>query len=261
MSQSCDEVHGDAETNMEESLYEESESHDVADAQIRDLKKNHYDMKELEAVETKHYEALARKDEISKENSLLNIEKSHLNNIAQDSFWVNKYLFDEAENKYFSTLRRDLEALSVEKNNNNDKNDDDDDNDQEKKEDNSESDGAEDGGTDENGDEDDEPALDKTDFNWSDETTFLQPNMPVLKPVTFKMTSPRNQSIQIEDEVSRTALKLSHVIEQHVIKVEGTREDRKQNCSLQVHIVTLMSLFRLSIYFHFLTSCDLFFVT
>ena len=94
--------------------------------------------------------------------------------------------------------------------------------------------------------------METTDFNWSDETTFLQPNIPVLKPVTFKMTSPSTQSLQIEDQVSQTALKLSHVIEQHVIKVEGSLEDKKQNCSLQVDIIMLPSL-SVYLFFHFLS--------
>merc|ERR1712241_210996 len=89
------------------------------------------------------------------------------------------------------------------------------------------------------GEDEDDETLETTDFNWSDETTFLQPSIPVLKPVTFKMTSPSNQSIQIEDQVSRTALKLSHVIEQHILKVEGTLEDKKQNCSLQADVESL----------------------
>ena len=173
----------------------------------------------------------------------LSIEKTRLNNIAKDNFWVNKYLFDDAEENYFLRLKRNPETLMAEDDTK--KEDDDDDDKDTKKEDDKNQDFHEayDGGVDDDEDEDREAEEPNSDYNWSDESTFLKPNIPILKPLTFKMTSSDLKPIHIEEQVSRTAQNLSSVIQQHVTVNSGTvSQSVNQNTSLQVHIVPSLSI-------------------
>ena len=175
--------------------------------------------------------------------SLLNIEKTRLNNIARDNFWVNKYLFDDAEENYFLRLKRNPKTPMAEDDTKKEDDDDNDDKDTKKEEDNNQDfKEANDDGVDDD-EEDREAEEPNSDYNWSDESTFLKPNIPILKPLTFKMTSSDLKPIHIEEQVSRTAQNLSSVIQQHVTVNSGTvSQSVMQNTSLQVHIVPSHSI-------------------
>ena len=175
--------------------------------------------------------------------SLLNIEKTRLNNIARDNFWVNKYLFDDAEENYFLRLKRNPKTPMAEDDTKKEDDDDNDDKDTKKEEDNNQDfKEANDDGVDDD-EEDREAEEPNSDYNWSDESTFLKPNIPILKPLTFKMTSSDLNPIHIEEQVSRTAQNLSSVIQQHVTVNSGTvSQSVMQNTSLQVHIVPSHSI-------------------
>ena len=190
----------------------------------------------IDIVEIEASKELQNADRIS---STSNLEKKHWNNIANDTFWVNKHLFDDAEENYFLKMKRNIKISDVEKDDNNDGNDDDDDN-NEKKENNDDHDMFDsEHGVDDNDDDNEDYGsnLECSDYNWSDESTFLKPNIPILKPLTFKMISPSHPSIPLEDSVSQTAQSLTNAIQQHVsLKAEAESLSEEQNTSLQVAI-------------------------
>merc|ERR1712128_59762 len=72
-------------------------------------------------------------------------------------------------------------------------------------------------------------------MGWTDESTYLSPNIPVMKPMKFKICTP-NDNIQIESHLTKTAQSLSNTIKNHM------REQNKMNKSeAGEHIIGLSS--------------------
>ena len=128
--------------------------------------------------------------------------------LSLDSFWLNKFQIDDAEQKLFE-LKRQL-RIDGNKDQRNDNSDDDDDDDRVK-------DPKQDNPNEKSRNQEEKevssylPDLEQSDFSWTDESTYLEPNIPVLKPLTFKMTS-LHKSVQVESSVSKSAKFLSSII-------------------------------------------------
>jgi len=161
------------------------------------------------------------------------------NNLSKDSFWTNKHLIDDAEERFYSM--RELVKVSIKvKEMKKDGSDDDDD---KKNNDNHEDkrnfstapkesfvkDGS------------DLPDLEHSDFTWTDESTYLNPKIPVLKPITFKMMS-LNDSSQIETLVTKQAKSLTEQIKNDITYTFKDEKDSSSlTCTIQVSLESLQS--------------------
>merc|ERR1719234_745923 len=115
-------------------------------------------------------------------------------NLANDSFWSNKYLFDDAEAKFYAqkSLVLDTSTTADGKgkkrkdgdDNGKDKRDDDDKDDQNKSR---QSTPLEDG-----------DGLEENEYNWTDESTYLSPKFPVLTPIPLRIKVPTDPDMQIK---------------------------------------------------------------
>ena len=76
------------------------------------------------------------------------------------------------------------------------------------------------------------PDLEQSDYSWSNESTYLKPNIPILKPFTFKMTS-LHESIQVENSASKSVNSLSVIIKDSV-KTRSNLYHENQVCPFQV---------------------------
>merc|ERR1712013_550085 len=132
-------------------------------------------------------------------------------NLSMDSFWVCKHIFDDAEEKYFSRKKEDTTIIEeVNKNNKKDDEDKDDkDNDDTIKR-NKENKKTR--TNDSNTYNEDEEIME---YNWTDESTYLSPKIPIIKPVTLKISTP-SDNMEIESHLSTKAKRLSDTIENHI---------------------------------------------
>merc|ERR1719193_1452945 len=121
-------------------------------------------------------------------------DKDLYSNLAKDSFWSNKYLFDDAEAKFYAqrSLLVDTSTSSDGKKNERkdgdgdgkDKRDDHDKDDHDKSRQTTPS---------EDGD-----GVDEHEYNWTDESTYLSPKIPVLSPAPLKIKVPTDPDVQIK---------------------------------------------------------------
>merc|ERR1719193_1887123 len=121
-------------------------------------------------------------------------DKDLYSNLAKDSFWSNKYLFDDAEAKFYAqrSLLVDTSTSSDGKKNERkdgdgdgkDKRDDHDKDDHDKSRQTTPS---------EDGD-----GVDEHEYNWTDESTYLSPKIPVLTPSPLRIKVPTDPDIQIK---------------------------------------------------------------
>merc|ERR1719153_19349 len=199
-----------------------------------------YDMRAIEDAETRYFEFQARnskeletelvteriphsleeeyckdKSNKNKESVGLPMESNRLiMNLSMDSFWVCKHIFDDAEEKYFS--RKKDESTIIEDVNKNNKKDDEDDEDKDDKDDDEISKRSKDNKrtriNDSNIHNEDDEIME---YNWTDESTYLSPKIPVIKPVTLKICTPTDH-MQIESHLSTNAKRLSDTIENHI---------------------------------------------
>merc|ERR1712106_225731 len=153
-------------------------------------------------------------------------------NLSMDSFWVCKHIFDDAEERYFSQKKIDAaptkEMIKNNKKDDEDKDDNDDDKDFKKdSKRNKRTQHSEPNKTNEE--------VETMEYNWTDESTYLSPNIPVMKPMKFKICTP-NDNIQIESHLTKTAQSLSNTIKNHM------REQNNMNKSeAGEHIIGLSS--------------------
>ena len=151
--------------------------------------------------------------ELSQAQSLESNLRKHL---SLDSFWLNKFQIDDAEKKLFE-LKIQLRIDKVKDQRHDNSDDDDSDRAYEPEQENPEKKSR--------SQEEKEvssylPDLEQSDFSWTDESTYLKPNIPVLKPLTFKMTSV-HKSVQVESSVSNSAKFLSSIIKGSVQKSDN----------------------------------------
>eukprot|EP00090_Calanus_glacialis_P016241 TRINITY_DN25465_c0_g1_i1.p1 TRINITY_DN25465_c0_g1~~TRINITY_DN25465_c0_g1_i1.p1 ORF type:complete len:1826 (-),score=521.33 TRINITY_DN25465_c0_g1_i1:410-5347(-) len=137
-------------------------------------------------------------------------------NLSMDSFWVCKHIFDDAEEKYFANKKVGTvpikEINKYNKKDDEDKDENDDDEKDIKKEKNKRTKNSESNRTNEE--------LETMEYNWTDESTYLSPNIPVLKPASLKISAPRDP-LQIESHLSKNAIKLSNTIKKHIQSETG----------------------------------------
>ena len=136
--------------------------------------------------------------------------------LSLDSFWLNKFQIDDAEKQLFE-LKSQLRIDKIKDQRHDNSDDDDSDRVKDPKQEN----------PDEKSRNQEEkevssylPDLEQSDFSWTDESTYLEPNIPVLKPLTFKMTS-LHKSVQVESSVSKSAKFLSSIIKGSVQKSDN----------------------------------------
>ena len=84
------------------------------------------------------------------------------------------------------------------------------------------------------------PDLEHSDFTWTDESTYLNPKIPVLKPITFKMMS-LNDSSQIETLVTKQAKSLTEQIKNDITY---TFKDEKDSSSLTCTIQAIDTVYK-----------------
>merc|ERR1712198_42112 len=161
------------------------------------------------------------------------------NNLSKDSFWTNKHLIDDAEERFYSM--RELVKVSIKvKEMKKDGSDDDDD---KKNNDNHEDKRNFSTASNESFGKDgsDLPDLEHSDFTWTDESTYLNPKIPVLKPITFKMMS-LNDSSQIETLVTKQAKSLTEQIKNDITYTFKDEKDSSSlTCTIQVSLESLQS--------------------
>merc|ERR1712192_253414 len=115
-------------------------------------------------------------------------------NLADDTFWSNKYLFDDAEAKYYAQRSLVLDTSTTPDGkgkkrkdgdgNGKDKRDDDDKDDHNKSRQTTPS---------EDGDD-----VEENEYNWTDESTYLSPKIPVLTPTPLRIKVPTDPDMQIK---------------------------------------------------------------
>merc|ERR1719232_475017 len=156
-------------------------------------------------------------------------------NLSLDSFWLNKLQIDEAEKNYYE-MKAKLKIDPIKIHKQDDPDNDDSDSSGKKNKENPDEEGRE---QEEKENSSYLPDLEESDFSWNDESTYLKPNIPVLKPVTFKMTS-LHQSVQVESSVSKSAKCLSLMIKDSVEKSNSLSLDN-QVSPLKVSLENLQS--------------------
>ena len=174
-------------------------------------------------------EDLEMKEPLFKETS-----KSDLlvENLSKDSFWLNKHTIDDAEDKLFQGKTKNKYTSKIKEVDDDNNEDDNDPSGHKKGQTNKETDNI-----DSESSANNLPDLEPSDFVWSDESTYLQPNIPVLKPLTFKMTS-MTDGLHVESSVSKSANSLSTIIKENVIETncKPFEELDLQKSSIQVAI-------------------------
>merc|ERR1712012_447029 len=115
-------------------------------------------------------------------------------NLAKDSFWSNKYLFDDAEAKFYAqrSLLVDTSTSSDRKGNER-KDEDGDGKDKRGENDKDDRDKSRQTTPSEDGD-----GVDEHEYNWTDESTYLSPKIPVLTPAPLKIKVPTDPDVQIK---------------------------------------------------------------
>merc|ERR1712198_728894 len=188
--------------------------------------------------EDKHKEKL--QTELTQHNiDIVTPYKILSNNLSKDSFWTNKHLIDDAEERFYSM--RELVKVSIkEKEIKEDESDDDDD-----KKNNENHEDKRNFSTASNEsfgkDGSDLPDLEHSDFTWTDESTYLNPKIPVLKPITFKMMS-LNDSSQIETLVTKQAKSLTEQIKNDITYTfKDEKDSTSLTCTIQVSLESLQS--------------------
>ena len=122
-------------------------------------------------------------------------EKTQLpNNLANDSFWSNKYLFDDAEAKYYAQ-RSLLPDTSTTADGQGKKREDGDDDGKDKEDDNDKDDHNQSRQTTPSEDGD---GVEENEYNWTDESTYLSPKIPVLTPSPLRIKVPTDPDVQIK---------------------------------------------------------------
>merc|ERR1712176_1016763 len=183
---------------------------------------------DLDASESKSIQM----KELSQTQSLESNLRKHL---SLDSFWLNKFQIDDAEKKLFE-LKIQLRIDEVKDRRHDNSDDDDSDRAYEPEQGNPEKKSR--------SQEEKEvssylPDLEQSDFSWTDESAYLKPNIPVLKPLTFKMTS-MHKSVQVESSVSNSAKFLSSIIKGSVQKSDNFSHEN-QVSPLKVSLSNLQS--------------------
>jgi len=236
-----------------------------------------YDMRAIEDAETKYFEFQSRynketetecvrerilnsldeedkdyKIKDDKENIGLPKESNRLiMNLSMDSFWVCKHIFDDAEEKYFSKKKEN--TAIIEDLNKNDKKDDEDDEDKDDKDDDDIRKNIKDNKRtrthDSNRHNEDDEIME---YNWTDESTYLSPKIPVIKPVALKICTPTDH-MQIECHLSTNAKRLSDTIESHINeqnkKIESNIGEDHAQSSRQNKDVDLMQSLKVKLNF------------
>ena len=177
--------------------------------------------------EEEDFSDLEMKEPLFKETS-----KSDLlvENLSKDSFWLNKHTIDDAEDKLFQGKPKNKYTSKIKEVYDDNNEDDNDPSGHKKGQTNKETDNI-----DSESSANNLPDLEPSDFVWSDESTYLQPNIPVLKPLTFKMTS-MTDGLHVESTVSKSANSLSTIIKENVIETncKSFEELDLQKSSIQV---------------------------
>merc|ERR1719232_2546686 len=182
------------------------------------------------------YTSKEPKEKPQKYTALAKLSQSVIEkNLSLDSFWLNKIQIDEAEKNYYE-MKAKLKIDPIKIHKQDDPDNDDSDSSGKKNKENPDEEGRE---QEEKENSSYLPDLEESDFSWNDESTYLKPNIPVLKPVTFKMTS-LHQSVQVESSVSKSAKCLSLIIKDSVEKSNSLSLDN-QVSPLKVSLENLQS--------------------
>ena len=140
-----------------------------------------------------------------------------------ESFWMDKYIFEDAEAKFYAQKKTE-NIDNKERQENYDKKDDDDDR-SDKKDDN------------ENGKRDkdrpntpsnEEDRLEVFDYNWSDDSTYLSPQIPVLSPTPIKIGIPFSSNAHVKN-ITKQMKVLSSTIEKNIDSLEDHLNNNQIN--------------------------------
>merc|ERR1719234_675221 len=115
-------------------------------------------------------------------------------NLANDSFWSNKYLFDDAEAKFYAQKSLVLDT-STTANGKGKKRKDGDDNGKDKRDEDHKDDRNK---SRQSTPSDDGDGLEENEYNWTDESTYLSPKFPVLTPSPLRIKVPTDPDMQIK---------------------------------------------------------------
>ncbi|XP_023348442.1 uncharacterized protein LOC111717154 isoform X2 [Eurytemora carolleeae] len=139
--------------------------------------------KNIEASETRYNENKERKQEFS-ELSSAKPENKHFLNYSKDSFWLDKSLYDDAENKFFSKPKQKIGTTQKPSNDRKDDDDEDDEIHKKKMKKNTTKNipQKEKSST---GVENQDLSMDT--YCWTDESTYLSPKISLLAPSTILM--------------------------------------------------------------------------
>ena len=181
-----------------------------------------------------------------------NCNTEMLRNLSMESFWMDKYIFEDAEAKFYAQKKTE-NIYHKERKENHDKKDDDDDC-SDKKDDN------------ENGKRDkdrpntpsnEEDRLEVFDYNWSDDSTYLSPQIPVLSPTPIKIGIPFSSNAQVKNitkqmkVLSSTIEKNNDSLEDHLnnnqINVESTSNGEVQQNKSQLQVQYLVETKRVKL--------------
>jgi hypothetical protein len=118
-----------------------------------------------------------------------------IRNLSLDTFWADKHIFDDAEAKFYAQRAVVNDDKKEEDKKEDDKKDDDDDNCNDKKDEHN--------GEDNEDKErqktplDDEDEVEDSDYNWTDESTYLSPQIPVITPAPLHIVVPKDSEDQL----------------------------------------------------------------
>merc|ERR1719431_494496 len=132
-------------------------------------------------------------------------------NLSMDSFWICKHLFDDAEEKYFS--KQGLESVPIKEKADHKKKDDGDgkDNDDDKNNSNKQK------NIKRTKNSENEEEVEPSYYNWTDESTYLSPNIPIMTPLPLTIYAPKDLTqCQVESNLSKNAKRLSTTIKEHM---------------------------------------------
>ena len=153
-----------------------------------------------------------------------NCKTEMLRNLSMESFWMDKYIFEDAEAKFYAQKKTDNMDHKDSKENNDKKDDDDDCSD--KKDDNEEGKRDKDRQKTPSNEED---QLEVFDYNWSDDSTYLSPQIPVLSPTPIKIGIPFSSNAQVKNLTKQIKV-LSSTIEMN----NDSLEDHLNNNQIDV---------------------------
>merc|ERR1711915_963926 len=136
--------------------------------------------------------------------------RNYFDYLTLDTFWTDKYKYDDAEAEFFRQRKKATKKTQDIKDHTNHKSDDEDQTDNDKKG----SKAKKESKNRENTEKSENQSFDinNQSSNWTDESTYLKPNIPVIQPKPFSFSTKASNVVQ-EMEISKQAECLSNYIE------------------------------------------------